>query len=142
MYGAELAGTLPFDIFSPALDGFGITGGAGYTKTHITDFNGNPSSIPGYSKWVANLTAFYEKSGFSIRGSMRYRSGFIGDFVLVQRRSRSSVRACGNGVRRAGRLRLPARTPRSPASRSSSRLRTSQTNGRQHRVPESSRILG
>ena len=33
MYGAELAGTLPFDIFSPALDGFGITGGAGYTKT-------------------------------------------------------------------------------------------------------------
>ncbi|HEX3676572.1 MAG TPA: hypothetical protein VHU79_04160, partial [Sphingomicrobium sp.] len=25
---------------------------------------------------------FYEKHGFSIRGSMRYRSGFIGDFVL------------------------------------------------------------
>lgn len=82
MYGAELAGTLPFDIFSPGLDGFGVTGGVGYTKTHITDFNGNPSVIPGYSKWVANLTAFYEKNGFSIRGSMRYRSAFEGDFVL------------------------------------------------------------
>jgi iron complex outermembrane receptor protein len=82
MYGAELAGTLPFDVFSPALSGFGLTGGAGYTKTHVIDFDGNVTTIPGYSKWVANLTAFYENSGFSIRGSMRYRSGFIGDFVL------------------------------------------------------------
>jgi iron complex outermembrane receptor protein len=82
MYGAELAGTLPFDIFSPSLDGFGLTGGAGYTKTRIKDFNGNVSVIPGYSKWVANLTAFYEKYGFSVRGSMRYRSAFQGDFVL------------------------------------------------------------
>jgi iron complex outermembrane receptor protein len=82
MYGAELAATLPFDVFSPSLDGFGITGGAGYTKTHIIDFNGNVSQIPGYSKWVANLTAFYENHGVSVRGSMRYRSGFLGDFVL------------------------------------------------------------
>jgi len=82
MYGAELAGTLPFDIFSSSLDGFGLTGGAGYTKTRIKDFNGNVSVIPGYSKWVANLTAFYEKYGFSVRGSMRYRSKFQGDFVL------------------------------------------------------------
>lgn len=82
MYGAELAATLPFDIFSSSLDGFGLTGGGGYTKTHIIDFSGNPSQIPGYSKWVASLTAFYEKGGFSVRGSMRYRSGFIGDFVL------------------------------------------------------------
>jgi iron complex outermembrane receptor protein len=82
MYGAELAGTLPFDVFSPSLDGFGITGGGGWTKTHIIDFNGRPSTIPGYSKWVANLTAFYEKNGLNIRGSMRYRSAFLGDFVL------------------------------------------------------------
>jgi iron complex outermembrane receptor protein len=82
MYGAEIAATLPFDVFLPALDGFGITGGAGYTKTQITDFNGNRSEIPGYSKWVANVTAYYENNGFSVRGSMRYRSGFLGDFVL------------------------------------------------------------
>lgn len=82
MYGAEIAGTLPFDVFTPALEGFGLTGGAGYTKTKIVDFNGNRSVIPGYSKWVANLTAFFEKNGFNARGSMRYRSKFQGDFVL------------------------------------------------------------
>ncbi len=82
MYGAELAGTVPFDIFSQSLEGFGLTGGVGYTKTSIKDFNGNITTIPGYSKWVANLTAFYEKNGFSVRGSMRYRSAFQGDFVL------------------------------------------------------------
>lgn len=36
--------------------------------------------IPGYSKWVGNLTAFYERGGFSVRGSMRYRSKYLGDF--------------------------------------------------------------
>ena len=82
VYGAELAGTLPFDIFAPGLAGFGVTGGGGYTHTKITDFNGNISTIPGYSKWVASLTAFYEKNGLNIRGSARYRSAYLGDFAL------------------------------------------------------------
>jgi iron complex outermembrane receptor protein len=82
IYGAELAGTLPFDVFSPVLAGFGITGGIGYTKTRVKDFNGNFSQIPGYSKWVGSLTAFYENSGFNVRGSMRYRSSYLGDFAL------------------------------------------------------------
>jgi len=80
MYGAEVAATLPFNIITSALDGFGMTGGASYTKTKITDFNGNPSVIPGYSKWVANGTLFFEKHGFNARGSVRYRSKFLGDF--------------------------------------------------------------
>jgi iron complex outermembrane receptor protein len=82
VYGAEVAGTLPFDIFSSALSGFGLTGGAGYTHTKIRDFHGEWAQIPGYSKWVANLTAFYENGGFSLRGSMRYRSSYLGDFSL------------------------------------------------------------
>lgn len=82
IYGAELAGTLPFDVFSPALAGFGLTGGLGYTKTKVKDFNGLDTPIPGYSKWVGNLTAFYENNGFNVRGSMRYRSGYLGDFAL------------------------------------------------------------
>ena len=81
MYGAELAATLPFSIITPMLDGFGVTGGAGYTKTKVTDFFGNKSQIPGYSKWVANATLFYEKYGFNARGSVRYRSTFLGDFT-------------------------------------------------------------
>ena len=80
LYGGEFAFTLPFDVFSEALDGFGVTGGVGYTKTEIADQNGVVSSIPGYSKWVANGTGYYEKNGFNVRGSVRYRSGFLGDF--------------------------------------------------------------
>ena len=81
MYGFELAATLPFGIITPALDGFGFTGGLGYTKTRVPDQNGNISAIPGYSKFVANGTLFFEKWGFSARGSVRHRSSFLGDFT-------------------------------------------------------------
>ncbi|MBL0923307.1 MAG: TonB-dependent receptor [Sphingomonadaceae bacterium] len=80
--GGEIAGTLPFEVFSEALSGFGITGGLGYTETKALNANGTRSRIPGYSKYVGSLTAFYENSGFNLRGSMRYRSGFLGDFAL------------------------------------------------------------
>jgi iron complex outermembrane receptor protein len=80
LYGGELAATLPFDAITPALSGFGLTGGVGYTKSKVLRFNGSRTQIPGYSKFVANLTAFYEKGGFSVRGSMRHRSGFLGEF--------------------------------------------------------------
>lgn len=81
LYGGELAVTLPFSNFSSALDGFGITGGVGYTKTKVKDAQGNVDQIPGYSKWVANGTAYFEKWGFNARGSVRYRSTFLGDFT-------------------------------------------------------------
>jgi iron complex outermembrane recepter protein len=81
LYGGELAVTLPFSNFSEALDGFGITGGVGYTKTKVKDAQGNVDQIPGYSKWVANGTAYFEKWGFNARGSVRYRSTFLGDFT-------------------------------------------------------------
>ncbi len=81
IYGVELAGTLPMDVLVPALSGFGLTGGVSYTKSRIQPAPGVPASdIPGYSRWVANGTAYYENSGFSIRGSVRYRSSFLGDF--------------------------------------------------------------
>ena len=80
MYGVELAGTLPFEVFTPWLKGFGLTGGASYTETHVKDFNGNKSVIPGYSKFVGNLTAFYEDHGLNLRASLRHRSSFLGDF--------------------------------------------------------------
>ncbi len=81
LYGGEVAVTLPFSNFSEALDGFGITGGVGYTKTKVRDAGGNVDQIPGYSKWVANGTAYFEKWGFNARGSVRYRSTFLGDFT-------------------------------------------------------------
>ena len=82
IYGAEIAGTLPFETFIPALEGFGLTGGASYTIPKISPTpGGDPEDIPGYSRWVANATAYFEKGGFSLRGSMRYRSTYRGDFT-------------------------------------------------------------
>ena len=81
LYGAEAAVTLPFDVFTQALSGFGVTGGVGYTKSEVEDQNGNITTIPGYSEWVANGTLFFEKGGFDARGSVRYRSEFLGDFT-------------------------------------------------------------
>lgn len=80
LYGVELAATLPFSAFTGALDGFGVTGSASYTKTKIEPTPGaDPDDIPGYSKWVLNGTAYFEKWGFSARGSVRYRSSFVGE---------------------------------------------------------------
>ncbi len=80
MYGAEAAATLPFNVFADALDGFGLTGGVSYTKTRIKETpTSNPEPIPGYSKWVANGTAYFEKAGFSARGSVRHRTTFLGE---------------------------------------------------------------
>ncbi len=81
IYGGELALTLPFKALTSALDGFGFTGGAGYTISSIKDGNGNKTNIPGYSKWVVNGTLYFEKAGFNARGSARYRSTFLGDFT-------------------------------------------------------------
>ncbi|WP_448657956.1 TonB-dependent receptor [Sphingomonas sp. CJ99] len=79
-YGAEFAFTLPFEVITSALDGFGVTGGVGYTETKVQNAQGQIDQIPGYSNWVANGTVFFEKWGINTRGSVRYRSGFLGDF--------------------------------------------------------------
>ena len=80
-YGAEAAITLPFGIFTETLDGFGVTGGVGWTESKIAQEGGELLPIPGYSEWVANGTAYFERGGFNARGSVRYRSEFLADFV-------------------------------------------------------------
>lgn len=80
LYGAELSGVLPFDLFSQALDGFGINGSVAWTKSRVAPAPGaSPDDLPGYSRWVTNLTGYYEKGGFSARASMRTRSSFLGE---------------------------------------------------------------
>lgn len=82
LYGVELAGTLPFEVITPALEGFGFTGGLGYTKTSIKPGpNANSMDLPDYSRWVASGTLFFEKAGFNARVSARHRSSFQGIFV-------------------------------------------------------------
>lgn len=80
IYGAELAATLPLSVLSDGLDGFGLTGGVAYTDTNVRETPGGPTTqIIGYSRWVANGTAYFERWGFSARGSVRHRSTFRGE---------------------------------------------------------------
>ncbi|MBX9883114.1 MAG: TonB-dependent receptor [Sphingomonas sp.] len=80
IYGVELAGTLPFDVIWSGLSGFGITGGGSYTETSIRPTPGAPAEdLPGFSKVVGNGSVFFEKWGFNARGSIRYRSSFVGE---------------------------------------------------------------
>lgn len=79
VWGIEAAGTVPFEVVVPALEGFGVTGGVSYTKSQIETPDQGTITVPGYSDWVANGTLFFEKWGFSARGSVRYRSGYLAE---------------------------------------------------------------
>jgi TonB-dependent receptor len=82
--GLELSASLPLNMVSKALDGFGISASTTYTDSKITieDPSGSIGQhipLPGLSKRVSNLTAYYEKAGFEARVSQRKRSDFVGE---------------------------------------------------------------
>ena len=82
--GLEFAGSLPFDLFAPSLKGFGLQASSSINNSAITvksnTFDvGAAIPLPGMSKNVASLTAYYEAGGFSARIGGRYRSEFVGD---------------------------------------------------------------
>jgi len=85
--GLELSASLPLDMFTPVLDGFGVVASASFNDSSIkikdpdssTSVGSGPISLPGLSKRVYNLTAYYEKNGFEARISERKRSDFIGE---------------------------------------------------------------
>lgn len=80
IYGYEVAGVLPFNMFTQALDGFGVTASYSYTKSNIQPDPGNAARpLPGLSEDVVNGTVYYEKFGFSARASVRHRSAFLGE---------------------------------------------------------------
>lgn len=80
LYGAEFALSLPFEVVSEALEGFGITANVGYTKTDIAPQGpGSNQPIPGFSKWTPQGTFYYDKDGFSARVSVSHRSKFVAE---------------------------------------------------------------
>jgi TonB-dependent receptor len=88
MQGVELTASLPLNMFTPVLDGFGIVASATFNDSSITippdDSNvssvgSDPIPLPGLSKRVYNFTAYYEKNGFEARVNQRRRSDFIGE---------------------------------------------------------------
>ena len=82
VYGFEAALTKTFDFLPAPLDGLGAVLNISYNQSDVSITNaisGNTLSLtlPGLSKVVSNPTIFYDKSGFSTRVSMRYRSKFV-----------------------------------------------------------------
>ena len=83
--GLELSASVPFNMFSDGLDGFGAQFSYSYTDSDIA-IEGSVSSVPitsiplpGLSQDVWNLTLYYEKYGFAARINTRYRSEYIGE---------------------------------------------------------------
>lgn len=78
--GWEFAASVPFDMFSEALEGFGALASYADTRSSIKPLGpGTSQPLPGLSRYVSNITAYYEQSGFSTRISRRTRSSFIGE---------------------------------------------------------------
>ncbi|MBV8664918.1 MAG: TonB-dependent receptor [Burkholderiaceae bacterium] len=87
--GYELSASVPFNLASKWLDGFGAFGSYSSTTSSVQlpniiglnpDQNPLPGSIglPGLSKENAKLTLYYEKNGFSAFVADNYRSRYIG----------------------------------------------------------------
>jgi iron complex outermembrane receptor protein len=79
--GHEIAVSLPFDLLWAPLDGFGIQANYSDTDSSIQPlgpaFPNEP--LPGLSKYVSNVTLYFERWGFSARASQRHRSEFVGE---------------------------------------------------------------
>jgi iron complex outermembrane receptor protein len=84
--GVEVSGAFEFGRLSHVLDGFGVTGSVSYTdykldKQAIDTLSNNV--LPGFSKWVYDITGYYEKNGFQARASYRHRSKYEGEVVAL-----------------------------------------------------------
>ena len=78
--GLEFSVSAPFDIFHPALEGFGGVFSASSTDSEVQPDPANPpTTLPGLSETVVNGTLYYERYGFQARVSGRYRSDFLGE---------------------------------------------------------------
>ncbi|MGI4731199.1 MAG: TonB-dependent receptor [Janthinobacterium lividum] len=81
LLGTEVTASMPFAVFSSALDGLGVFASGSYTQSDIR-LGSNPSqsiTLPGLSAYVASGEFYFEKHGFQIRGSYRYRSTFLAE---------------------------------------------------------------
>ena len=79
--GFEAALSVPFDLFTPVLEGFGMVVNYSDTKSSIRRLgpDGPNEPIAGLSRRVQNLSFYYENHGFQARISQRKRSDFLGE---------------------------------------------------------------
>jgi iron complex outermembrane receptor protein len=74
--GLEFTLSLASELINENFKGFGLVFGGAYTDSSIKPYGptGPDAPIAGLSRKVANITAYYERHGFSARVSERYRS--------------------------------------------------------------------
>ncbi len=77
--GLELTASIPGEVLTPWLDGFGLIVSGSFNSSKINPTGTNAYDVPGLSKKVINTTFYYEKYGFSARISNRYRGDFVGE---------------------------------------------------------------
>lgn len=78
--GWEFAMSVPFGELTPMLEGFGVQGSYSDTRSSVKPQGpGTSQPLPGLSRYVSNITLYYEQAGFSTRVSQRNRSSFIGE---------------------------------------------------------------
>lgn len=82
--GIEATLSMPLNVLTHALDGFGFQTSGAYTDSQLNIYQSNgttsQSTIPGLSEWVVNSTVYFEKSGIEARVSHRYRTGYLAEF--------------------------------------------------------------
>jgi iron complex outermembrane receptor protein len=83
--GVEASGAYEFGRLSEHLDGFGATGSVSYTdyKLKPVALGAIGGVLPGFSKWVYDITGYYEKNGFQARAAYRHRSAYKGEVVSL-----------------------------------------------------------
>lgn len=79
--GWEFTLSVPFDLLTPALEGFGVVANYSDTSSSIKRLgpDGPDEPIAGLSEKVQNISLYYEDHGFQARVSQRRRSDFLGE---------------------------------------------------------------
>lgn len=78
--GWELAASIDLGVFNSSLEGLGLLGTYSENDSSIEPNGpGSEGQLPGLSDKIWNVTAYYERGGFSARVNERYRSGYVGE---------------------------------------------------------------
>ena len=79
LQGIEFATSIPGEVLSDRLDGFGVFVSYSITDSEIEPSPGNVITIPGLSEDVGNVTVYFERGGFEARVSNRWRGDFLAE---------------------------------------------------------------
>ncbi len=80
--GFEFTASLPGELFTSALDGFGLILSGAWNRSAVNPTGTGDVPVPGLSSKIINSTLYFEKHGFSARVSNRYRGSFVGEIPL------------------------------------------------------------